>query len=56
MEKYNDKEEDRILREPIAAYGKKVFSIEEYLEFENASEERHEYYKGEIFPLTYSNS
>src|SRR5690349_24367249 len=49
MENYD--EEDQILREPIVAYGKKAFSIEEYLEFENASEGKHEYYKGEIFAM-----
>lgn len=37
------------VREPIAAYGKKKFTIEEYLEFERASTEKHEYYQGEIF-------
>lgn len=30
----------------------KQFSIEEYLKFENASEEKHEYYKGEIFAMS----
>src|ERR1700704_5500452 len=40
------------LREPIAAYGKKKFTIEEYLEYENASEEKHEYYQGEIFAMS----
>jgi Uma2 family endonuclease len=49
MENYD--EEDLVLREPIAAYGKKVFTIEEYLEFENASSEKHEYYNGEIFAM-----
>lgn len=49
MENYN--EDELVVREPLAAYGKKLFSIEEYLEFENASEVRHEYYKGEIFPM-----
>ena len=37
------------LREPIVAYGKKRFTEEEYLSFENASQEKHEYYQGEIF-------
>jgi Uma2 family endonuclease len=42
---------DNELREPIVVYGKKKFTIEEYLEYENASLEKHEYYKGEIFLL-----
>lgn len=37
------------LREPVVAYGKKKFTIEEYLAFESASAQKHEYYKGEIF-------
>jgi Uma2 family endonuclease len=39
------------VREPVAVYGKKRFTIEEYLEYENASQEKHEYYKGEIFAM-----
>ena len=37
------------VREPEVVYGKKKFTVQEYLEFEKASAERHEYYKGEIF-------
>jgi len=37
------------VREPEVVYGKKKFTIQEYLEFEKASSERHEYYQGEIF-------
>lgn len=40
------------IREPAVAYGKKKFSIEEYLEMENAATEKHEYYKGEIFAMS----
>lgn len=40
------------LREPLVAYGKKHFSIEEYLEYESASVEKHEYYQGEIFAMS----
>jgi Uma2 family endonuclease len=40
------------VREPAAAYGKRHFTIEEYLEMENAATERHEYYKGEIFAMS----
>jgi len=39
------------VREPIVAYGKKKFTEQEYLEFERASEEKHEYYRGEIFQM-----
>ncbi|MET0393532.1 MAG: Uma2 family endonuclease [Chitinophagaceae bacterium] len=38
-----------MLREPVVAYGKKQFTVEEYLDYENASPEKHEYYQGEIF-------
>lgn len=40
------------VREPAVAYGKKHFTIEEYLEFEETSTEKHEYYKGEIFAMS----
>src|SRR3712207_2746804 len=40
------------VREPAVAYGKKLFTIEEYLEMEEASQEKHEYYKGEIFAMS----
>lgn len=40
------------VREPVVAYGKQKFSIEEYLELENASPEKHEYYRGEIFAMS----
>ena len=49
MENYND--DDQVLREPIAPYGKKAYSIQEYLDFENSSPEKHEYYNGEIFAM-----
>ncbi len=39
------------VHEPIAAYGKKKFTEQEYLEFERASDEKHEYYQGEIFRM-----
>lgn len=41
-----------ILREPVAAYGKKRISVEEYLHWEEASLEKHEYYRGEIFAMS----
>ena len=40
------------IRQPIAVYKKDKFSIEEYLEMENAADEKHEYYKGEIFAMS----
>ena len=40
------------VREPAIAYGKQKFSIKEYLEMENSSIEKHEYYKGEIFAMS----
>jgi Uma2 family endonuclease len=40
------------LREPIVAYGKKTFTIAEYLEMEAASVEKNEYYQGEIFAMS----
>ncbi len=39
------------VHEPIVAYGKKKFTVEEYLQMEKAATERHEYYKGEIFQM-----
>lgn len=38
--------------EPIQAYQKKFHSVAEYLEIENASVEKHEYYRGEIFAMS----
>jgi Uma2 family endonuclease len=40
------------VREPAVAYGKQKISIEDYLEMENASFEKHEYYRGEIFAMS----
>ncbi len=40
------------VREPAIAYGKQKFTIEEYLKLENASDEKHEYYQGEIFDMS----
>lgn len=39
------------VKEPVRAYNRKSLTIEEYLEFENASAEKHEYYRGEIFAM-----
>jgi Uma2 family endonuclease len=40
------------MREPAVAYGKKSFTVEEYLEMEDAAVQKHEYYKGEIFAMS----
>ncbi|MDB5193008.1 MAG: Uma2 family endonuclease [Segetibacter sp.] len=40
------------VREPLVAYGKKLFTVEEYLEMEEAAIEKSEYYKGEIFAMS----
>ncbi len=40
------------IREPAVAYSKQKMSIEEYLEMENEADEKHEYYRGEIFAMS----
>ena len=40
------------IKEPAIAYSKEKISIEAYLEMENASIEKHEYYKGEVFAMS----
>jgi Uma2 family endonuclease len=40
------------IKEPAIAYSNKKYSIEEYLEMEEASQEKHEYYQGEIFAMS----
>lgn len=40
------------VKEPAVAYNKEKISIEAYLEMEDASTEKHEYYKGEIFAMS----
>jgi Uma2 family endonuclease len=39
------------INEPMVLYGKKTFTVQEYLEFERSSSEKHEFYKGEIFRM-----
>ncbi len=39
------------VREPVAVYNKTKFTVEEYLQFEKTSSEKHEYFKGEIFAM-----
>lgn len=40
------------VKEPLPAYNKDRYTIEEYLEMENTATEKHEYYKGEIFAMS----
>ena len=40
------------IKEPAVDYSKKKYTIEEYLEMENAAIEKHEYYQGEIFAMS----
>ena len=40
------------VREPMTAYGKKHFTVAEYLEMENVAVEKSEYYQGEIFAMS----
>lgn len=40
------------VRDPIALYNKTKFSVEEYLRFEKESQEKHEFFQGEIFSMS----
>ena len=40
------------IEEPAIAYGKQKFTIEEYLQMERASQQKHEYFNGEIFAMS----
>ena len=40
------------IKEPAVSFSNKKYTIEEYLEMEEASQERHEYYQGEIFAMS----
>jgi len=42
---------DEIVNEPAVEYKKRRYTVQEYLKMENASQEKHEYFEGEIFPL-----
>lgn len=43
------------LREPVVAYGKNKLTIEEYLEWEKAGRDKHEFYQGEVFAMAGAN-
>lgn len=40
------------VREPAIAYGKKILTAEEYLEWERQQIEKHEFFQGEIFAMS----
>jgi Uma2 family endonuclease len=40
------------VREPLEVYGKKILTVDEYLEFERTSTEKHEYFRGEVFAMS----
>jgi len=40
------------VNEAAVSYSKQQYTIEEYLTMENAAEEKHEYYRGEIFAMS----
>ncbi|UKT64798.1 Uma2 family endonuclease [Pedobacter mucosus] len=42
---------EEIVNEPAIEYQKKRYTIQEYLEMEKASPEKHEYFQGEIFAM-----
>ena len=39
------------IREPIVVYDKKKISVDEYLQFERESPEKHEFYRNEVFAM-----
>ncbi|MGC4235028.1 MAG: Uma2 family endonuclease [Niabella sp.] len=40
------------VHEPAVDYGKRKYTMEEYLEMENEAVEKHEYFRGEIFAMS----
>ena len=40
------------IKEPAVSYSHKKYTIEEYLQMEETSAEKHEYYQGEIFAMS----
>jgi len=43
---------DEIVNEPAAEYKRRRYTVAEYLEMENSSEQKHEYFDGEIFAMS----
>ncbi len=46
-----NEDEDTKVEDPEAAYHRRFMTEEEYLAFEDASEQKHEYYQGEVFAM-----
>lgn len=44
-------ENENQVKEPAVSYGKRKYTIEEYLEMEMHSDIKHEYYQGEVFAM-----
>lgn len=44
------------VREPAIAYGKKMLTVEEYLRFEKETNQKYEYFRGEIFAMAGAGS
>jgi Uma2 family endonuclease len=40
------------VREPLSIYGKPRLTMKEYLEWEGTSDQKHEYYQGEVFAMS----
>ena len=43
---------ETIIREPVVAYDKSIFSEEEYLQLEKAADRKREFFRGEIFAMS----
>jgi len=41
-----------MIREPIVAYNRSIFSQEEYLQWEKDTDSKHEFFRGEIFAMS----
>jgi Uma2 family endonuclease len=39
------------VREPLTVYNKSILTVEEYLQYEEAADQKHEFYRGEIFAM-----
>jgi Uma2 family endonuclease len=44
------------IRDPVVVYNKKKLTVEEYLQFEKASLEKHEFFQGEVFAMAGAGS
>lgn len=49
--KASEEPEDNVVKEPEAEYGERHFSLKDYLDVEERSGFRHEYYKGTVFAM-----